>query len=239
LARVQELAVRLLFSGALLERYRTDPGGLLAELHIAERDAQLLPRIDDDAFRAEVRGRRLMLARGLAEVFEKTATHLAGERIRPDEWLGMPFFSLFLASDWFFEPRFGLPHPSGIGPGYEMSSKFFGWLVETYDLASPSGDGELRALAYHDFGLYLLAQRDHAHDAWYGRLAEGIAFQGDLEPGAPVVQIRVDPATRRLKTSIDDTRSPGIGDLDEIATHQQERRRQHEGHRSAKSAPDL
>jgi hypothetical protein len=108
-------------------------------------------------------------------------------------WNGTaPAFDDFLCSPYFFEPGRALPHPTGVGPGYENVSKYFFWLREVMRLDRPEADAELRTAAYVDFAVYLLKEYARPHIPYYDRFKGGVHWRQRADIPSPEILVTED-----------------------------------------------
>ena len=182
LERIQALFIRLLFCQRTLESFERDPDGVLIESGLAPADRALLPDPGGENFRAEARGRKEGVRREIARRFTRTEDVLTSRASDPS--LPRLDFNDFLCSDHFHDPAKSLPHPYGVGPGYESISKHFFWLREAAGLARPGADIELRTAVNSDFALYLMDQISRPCHEFYKRFTGGVYWP--QIPGQPV-----------------------------------------------------
>ncbi len=192
LARVQALYVRLLFCAPTVSAYRDDPGALLARHGLPEEAAALLPDVGSANFAAESRARRGNVEREIAARFPRTVEHLAAQGDAAP-------VAGFLSSDAFYDPGSGLPHPSGVGPGYENTSKFYFWLRGARGLRAPGCDIALRTHLNVEFAIYLLSTLAKGAEPYYRRFEGAVWWPND--PAAPVPVVVVDDRMRLIRVS--------------------------------------
>ncbi len=186
LERLQTLYVRLLFCTRTLEAYRRAPGEILSQFDLPGETARQIPDVDAPQFAAEARGRRELVRREVDRWFTRT-----GER--PGAATEAPPFDEFLSSESFYDPRAGLPHPAGVGPGYEAVSKYFFWLRDHFAIDRPDADIDLRSAIQMDFAQYLMDVTSRPHDPYYDRFTGGVYW-----PERPGTAIPVHLVTDQL-----------------------------------------
>jgi hypothetical protein len=181
LRRMQEFLVRLYFSDELQLRCLENPVELRLDLGIEPRFWSVVPELTRDGFRAECRGRRLLVARDIAGAYPHTIECLVpalaggeGERVAALE--RSDAFTAFLDSEYFWSSRWSLPHPAGLGRGYEVIGKFFNWTLSTFGLREATAPRALRERAYVEFAGHLVALA--AYDAHHclGPARAGVRF---------------------------------------------------------------
>lgn len=192
LRRAQALLVRLYFSDALQRRYLADPERVFAQLGLSPRFRACFPDVGSEAFGAECRGRRILVAREIAARYARTFELLLEELpeagpLRFNHIVASELFCSFIASEHFLGRSRSLPAAAGIGVGYEGVSKFFFWLDETFGLSLPGAPGELRIRAFAEFGRQLVAVSKFSSDAFYAGLARGAFFRMAVEDRCCIV----------------------------------------------------
>ena len=184
LERMQTLFIRLLFCERTLDAYRRDAAEVLAEYGLSPETARQIPDIDAPQFAAEARGRRELVRREVDRWFKRTGERLSGDAAghgaEPHR------FEDFLSSDFFYDPRMGLPHPSGVGPGYEAVSKYFFWLRDRYGIDRPEANLDLRSAIHMDFAQYLMDIKSRPHDPYYDRFTGGVFWPERAGQANPV-----------------------------------------------------
>ena len=182
--RLQALHIKLLFCRHTREAWSKSPETVLDELGLPLDTKNLLVDIGSDQFKAESYGRRIMVERSVSNSFGGTRKYMAQNAAASGDRGADPTFDDFLCSEYFLDPRHGLPHSSGIGPGYENISKYFFWLRTAVGLDRESVDVTLRTHAYSEFAFYLINQFKRPHEPFYDQ------FQGGLywvkAPGTPM-----------------------------------------------------
>lgn len=151
LIAVQTLYIKLLYCEATNAAYRASPAAVLEECGLPPSTATMLPRVESDAHRAEMHGRKLLAARELLLEYPSLFTALVAPPGDAAAVARQPFFSRFLSSADFFDPKRRLPHAFGIGEGYENVSAFFFWARTNLELG-PEG----RQALFEDFGRWLV-----------------------------------------------------------------------------------
>ncbi len=218
LERLQTLFVRLLFCDATLEKYRSDPDGLAAEFGLPHEALGDLPDPDGAQMTAERHGRRTGVMRELKACFTNAMPVL-------EQLTGFDV-EAFLCSDAFYDPGSGLPHPYGVGAGYENSSKFFFWLKGVLTLDAPGVPIQLRTMIYGDFASYLVGQcTDRALD-YYKRFADGVYWRES--PAAPLPLMYMTAERHFFRYEMEEQRAEllrlGAADLDALRPEPSKRR---------------
>lgn len=211
LQAIQELYVRLFFCDLTLEKYRNNPEATLDERGISLAARQALPNVDSENFRAEIHGRRSLIARELSARYPETFAAYFGSKTKPDVLVNSTLFCEFLSSDSFLLPYDSFPHPYGIGLGYENISKFFFW-ARRQNL--PTLHTPLRT----EFSRYLLAQTKHAREVAFQVFKKGIFF----EVSSTITLMLADQRTFQLTGTIpEQLRTAGFIDLNQIQAGEQ------------------
>lgn len=188
LAALQTLFIRMLFCDRTLERLRNDPAAVAAEYGLAAEALSELPDPDSDQMKAERHGRRAFVLTELRRNFQNAWPVLEKH----------PSFRFedFLSSDTFYDPASALPHPYGVGPGYENSSKFFFWARHALALDAArdmsGADGQLRMVLCADFAAYLTGQYQRGAPPFYDRFANGVWWRETPGRELPVFYMDVD-----------------------------------------------
>ncbi len=220
LCALQELAVRLYFSDSLVEELKNNDFD-----KIGADWKKLLPDLKSEFFAVESFGRRVMIARELVRRFKKTFALLAGAEVRADQIVSADFFKEFISSDYFLTPFKSLPHPYGLGAGYENVSKFFFWAQDRYDLRSVKmleRSTQIRSVLYLEFSFHLLSQIKHATEPWYKDLGRGIFFSELPNAKETIVAIDLDFQAKRIASDISKKLlEAGFVNLDSIETFEQ------------------
>lgn len=219
LERQQALFVRLLFCGETLAAYREDADSLLARHGLEPSAKAAFPDVASPAFRAEARGRQSLVRREVEKTFPATRRLLveragrgAGAGAAMAEAPRDPLaIERFLSSDAFYDPRAGLPHPAGVGPGYENASKYFFWFRKANRIAAPGADVELRTMFYCDIAAYLMDLMTRPVHDYFRRFTGGVYW-----PRSPGADLPVHVLTEKLVlVTLNDAaqarRLPGIG----------------------------
>lgn len=182
--RLQALHIRLLFCRRTQSAWRESPETVLEEQGLPPDLKSQFADINSAQFKAESHGRRIVVERSVTNTFQKTQNHLAKRLAASGFAPGVPTFDDFLCSDFFLDPRNGLPHASGVGPGYENISKYFFWLRDVFALGSAGTDITLRTHAYSEFAVYLVNQTARPHDPYFDRFKGGLYWP--RAPGDPM-----------------------------------------------------
>lgn len=177
--RLQTLFVRLLFCDITYERYRADRPALANEFGVDIDALSDLPDPDAPQLIAERHGRKMGVLREVRKTFARAYDLI--------EALPGYSFEDFLCSDAFFDDTSGLPHPYGVGPGYENASKFFFWTRTTLDLDGSAERLHVRLMVNGDFAAYLIDQHNRGAEAYYRRFANGIYWREAASRPRPVI----------------------------------------------------
>ncbi len=181
--RLQTLFVRLLFCDITYERYRTDRPGLARDFGVALAACDQLPAPETPQLLAERHGRKTGVLNEIRKTF--------GQSYRAIEALPDYSFVDFLCSDAFFDDDAGLPHPYGVGPGYENTSKFFFWVRSTLNLDGAASDDadrrHTRLMLNGDLAAYLIDQHARGAHDYYRRFANGIYWRESPAAARPVI----------------------------------------------------
>ena len=173
-ARLQRLYVELLFCEHLRQHWIKDQHAVLEKYMLPPESLNILPDIGSNEFTNECIGRRTLISRELQPKFSKTLESAYGiESIR--DFGSSDVFQKFLESPHFLTIEHSLPHPYGIGKGYENSSKFFLWLRDV-NLANRQ---QLRLQLHQDFSVHLIRQSPHCLAYPLIRSRKGVLFRAD------------------------------------------------------------
>jgi len=219
--RLQNLFVRLLFCDVTYERYRADRPGLARDYNIDPDALTDLPDPDAPQLVAERHGRKAGVMGEIRKTFAQSYALIEG----------FPEYSFrdFLCSDTFFDDAAGLPHPSGVGPGYESASKFFFWARRTLNLAALAADAppkhlHARLMLNGDFAAYLIDQYNRGADTYYRRFANGIYWRESPARPRPVILMTAQLDVYRI---VDDKQYRDMmaeaADLDDLRAEPQSR----------------
>ncbi|MEE8445816.1 MAG: hypothetical protein V3S44_10730 [Alphaproteobacteria bacterium] len=205
--KLQALHINLLFCRPTRQGWADDPDAVLAAFGLEPADRELIADITTEQFQAEAHGRRAVVERGIGRCFESTLARLA-------ERAAGPGFDEFLCSEYFLDPRHGLPHRSGVGPGYENISKWFFWLRHTCALDRPGADIALRTDAYAEFAVWLIDEYKRPHDPFYDQFQGGLFWPRSPGEALPVMLLTED----YMQVTVTDARTadqlPEIGLID-------------------------
>lgn len=219
LERLQALFVRLLFCQRTIDAFTEDPPAVLREHGLPASTQRMLPDPRDENFIAEIHGRRTGVIREVSTRFERTVAFFDELRRAPQAAIQPLSFNEFLSSDYFLDAGKSLPHPHGVGPGYESISKFYFWLRNTYGTDRPDAHEPLRTAVNIDFGLYLIYLRSRPCHPYYDRFKGGVCWL--KTPGQPApLQLLTEEmvfATVENPAKIQEILRVGIVDLDTVA----------------------
>ncbi|NOU30706.1 MAG: hypothetical protein HOO96_22630 [Polyangiaceae bacterium] len=151
LIAVQTLYIKLLYCEATNAAYRASPTAVLDDCGLPASTATMLPRVESENHRAEMHGRRLLAARELLLEYPTLFATVVGADCDAAMVARQPFFSRFLSSADFFDPKRRLPHAFGIGEGYENVSAFFFWARANLEM-----DPQAKQALFEDFGRWLV-----------------------------------------------------------------------------------
>lgn len=181
---LQSLHIRLLFCRHTRAAWRDSPERVLKDMGLPAETKTQFADIASDQFKAESHGRRVVVERSVAQFFKETQNCLAQRTASTGFTASIPTFDDFLCSDYFLDPRNGLPHASGVGSGYENISKYFFWLRHAFALARAGADIDLRTHAYSEFAIYLVNQVNRPHEPYYDQFKGGLYWP--KVPGEPM-----------------------------------------------------
>lgn len=216
--QMQALHVYLLFCERTRAAWREAPEKVLAAFNLPADAGQLFADIESAQFIAESHGRRVGVERAAGRWFPKTHELLEQRRKETGSTPPGHDFDDFLCSDFFLDPRQGIPHTSGIGAGYEAASKYFFWLRAAFGMTRPETDVELRTTAYTEFAFYLINQYRQPHDGWYDRFKGGTYWQQVPGQEIPVLLLSDKFVIFTLNNREIITQLPNIGlvDIDDL-----------------------
>lgn len=224
LEALQTLLIELMFSAPTLRAFQDDPARTLDQYGLPAEAERLLPDPHSKNFLAEARGRRVVVEREISARFERTVAFFEDRSRQPGPDTGPLAFDEFLATDYFLGTRHALPHPAGVGPGYENVSKFYFWIRDRYGLDRPGANIALRQSVYADFALYLLYLRKRPCHPYYDRFKGGACWP--RVPGQPVpMMVLTDDqvlATVSNPAKAEEILRVGIVDLDKVIPEQWE-----------------
>lgn len=188
--RLQTLFVRLLFCDHTYERYCADQSSLANEFGVDIDALSDLPDPGTPQLIAERHGRKMGVLGEVRKTFARGYGLIAA--------LPGYHFEDFLCSDAFFDDTSGLPHPHGVGPGYENASKFFFWSRNTLDLNGSSERQHARLMLNGDFAAYLIGQRNRGAEGYFQRFADGAYWREDTSRPLPVILMTTQLAVYRI-----------------------------------------
>lgn len=216
--QIQRLYVRLLFCKQYRVRYASDPDRVLQKFGLTSAYRSFMPNVSTDSFLAEVNGRRIGVAREVFDQFRRTLPLLDPHITNVTSLAVSELFSDFLSSDYFFQAENSLPHPYGIGRGYENVSKFALWIKHSRHVSSSNGDPSLRRSLYTDFGSYLVLHSRHSSEVFFSRFSSG-AYWNEIHD-SPASLLILTPYFRLVRVSSESATEKvvamGIVDLDTI-----------------------
>lgn len=181
--KMQELTIRLFFDASLQEQVVSDKDKLLDNHDIPISYKKYLFDVSSESFVAESFGRRSLIARELKKRFEKFfSLTLAKKDPSLSDIVNCRVFCEFVASDCFFSNRMAFPHYTGIGPGYENSSKFFLFCLARYE-SNPSLaiSREMLLELYSGMANHLLFQSKFCNSDFFRYFSHGVRFDLDDE----------------------------------------------------------
>ncbi|MAI49602.1 MAG: hypothetical protein CMM16_03420 [Rhodospirillaceae bacterium] len=209
-ARLQSLYVHLLFCDKTYERYVENPEELAKAYRIDNDALSALPEAAAPQLLAERHGRRAGVLIEVKRVF--------GQSYSMIEALPEFTFSNFLSSKAFFDDASGLPHPYGVGPGYENASKFYFWARENLRLAGESRRLHLHSMMNGDFAANLIDQYSKGAEPYYRRFSRGIYWRETNDAALPVIFMTPERHVFRIADAgkLEQVLSAGAIDLDDL-----------------------
>jgi hypothetical protein len=209
--KLQALHIKLLFCPTTQEKWLTEASKVLDAFGLPSNMQDRIPDITTDQFKAESIGRRTLVERSIGKAFPETKLHL---ETSPDS----PPFNDFICSDEFFDPKSGLPHSSGVGPGYENISKYFFWLKQETKLNSADCDLDLRNKVYTEFATWLINEFNRPHDPYYDQFEGGLYWVQNPNENKPVILLSDEYVLYTLNDPKTINQLPQIGltDLDGV-----------------------
>lgn len=126
------------------------------------------------AFRSEVRGRRFLIAKEIFSRFPFSLKLIDPKISNPKSFCETTLFSNFIDSLYFLTTRYSLPHPDGLGRGYENVSKFYFYLVFTSEFNS-----NIRESIRNEFSKHLLDQTYSSNDKFFRSFKNGIFWKSE------------------------------------------------------------
>ncbi len=202
LVAIQRLHIRLLYCQRTVDSYTRDPDSLLRAMNLDAHWRKLLPDTTCVGHITEMRGRRIQAVTDLNRTFRATFDRIVGHRATVVAVADSAWFRDYLSSEQFFDPAWSLPHPTGIGRGYEGTSRFFFWLRIYFGLREPSCNPMLRDDVYLDFASELDALQATAVDPLWEWLKHGFYWQS--HPGS-MAQVRGLTSNRQVFTVYNST----------------------------------
>lgn len=178
-ARIQDLYVRILFCDKTFERFRDDGKALAREYGIDEDTLSALPAADAPQLIAERRGRQIGVMNEVKKTFARSFDLI--------DALDDFAFATFLGSDEFFGDVSGLPHPYGVGPGYDNASKFYFWARSHLALGGTPQRLQVRSMMNGDFAANLIDHQMRGADPYYDRFAHGIYWRETGDAKMPAI----------------------------------------------------
>lgn len=211
LEKQQNLFVRLLFCDDTLARYKDDPQSVAKAFGLDTDVIDTLPDPDGRQMRAERHGRKMAV---LSEIRRNYPNGYPALETRDDFTI-----ERFLSSDEFYDPAAALPHPYGVGQGYENSSKFFFWVRRVLGLDDPGVDPQLRLMVFGDFASYLVGQASGGAHDYYRRFGQGVFWRET--PGTDLPLLYMTAERHFFRYTLDAQRAEldrqGSADLDALA----------------------
>lgn len=179
--RLQTLMVRLLFCDMTFEKYRRDPAAAAAAFGLGPQSLALLPAADTPQLLAERHGRKMGVLGEVKKIF--------GQAYPLIDAIPEYRFEDFLCDDAFFDASSGLPHPYGVGPGYENASKFFFWVRKRLDFTRTSTRINAGLTMKGDFSAYLINLHNRGSHDYYRRFQHGIYWHEFPDRPLPVIMM--------------------------------------------------
>lgn len=221
---LQELTVRLYFSDEEQQAWQTHRRSAIARLDLSSRTSQLVPTVGSAAFEAESFGRRFLIAMEIALRYPNTLNALIGSSA-PKVVVESQPFRRFLGSDYFLTAKRGLPHPNGVGAGYEAVTKFFFWLRDSYALHPDTSNQTLRCLAFAELGAHVVGFAQSMRLPIYDAARRGVYFTIIDGGETNAVAVWRDSSVKFVNLAqVEHPREAGLQDLDDldqfVAEHQ-------------------
>ncbi|WP_126014653.1 hypothetical protein [Sphingomonas sp. ABOLH] len=176
--RLQQAYVHLLFSAELRRRWATEPAVVAKEFGLKEDEVRLIPDVSSTAFQAESYGRSSLIAREVGRRFPRVARRLCDNSAELN-LANTAIFTRFLESKNFLSPGFSMPHPYGIGKGYEAVSKFYIWM-RGFCRERPDENAALINDLNIDFATHLLNQSACSSTYPLALSRNGISYRDSL-----------------------------------------------------------
>lgn len=209
-ARLQNLYVRILFCDETFERFRDDGPALAGEYGLDSAALAALPQPEAPQLLAERRGRQIGVKIEVQKTFAQSYEMI--------ETLDGFDFARFLSSEAFFGDASGLPHPFGVGPGYDNASKFYFWARDNLSLDGTPQRLQVRSMMNGDFAANLIDHHERGADPYYRRFAKGIYWRESGRAALPVIFMTPERHVFRIADDAQyaKMRSTGAIDLDNL-----------------------
>jgi hypothetical protein len=180
LANAARLYARLLYCGETRGLFTKTPRQVLRDFQLPQRWQALMPAPQSSGFLAEVHGRKVLAYQELQGIYATSLQHLTAN----EKGLHGPWLEAFLSSPEFFEPKWSLPHPTGVGRAHEGGTRFFFWARRHFDLPHDLTHSAFREDLYLDFVAYADNLAFSSSLQYFQRLRRGFCWQG-RPPAAP------------------------------------------------------
>jgi hypothetical protein len=197
-------SLRLLFYLETQKNWLTESVAVLDTFGLPPEMQNRFPDITTDQFKAESLGRRTLVERSIDKTFPEIQQHL-GTRS------GGPTFDDFIFSEKNFDPESGLPHTSGVGPGYENISKYFFWIKQELELAHAGCDIDLRNKVYIEFTTCLINGYNRPYYPYYDLFEGGLYSAQNPKEDTPVILLSDQFILYTLYNSNTNKQLPQIG----------------------------
>jgi hypothetical protein len=169
---LQKLSIQLFFSSSLREEYKKDVQKLLNNKGIPLKYKDFLPNIEEASFFSESYGRKFLITR---EIFKRYKNffkvYFKKENILINDVVGSKLLDDYFKSEIFFGHKIAFPHYSGLGKGYENSSKFFFFLVDSF-----REEDNLMIEAFTSIACHLNYQASFSNILFFKNFEKGVIF---------------------------------------------------------------
>ena len=179
--KLQELSIRIFFDTNLQKMLVKNPEQILEAYEISKQNMKFLPNPLCKKFIAESSGRRSLIAREINKRFSGFFKLILGRQMsNVNDVAQTQIFNEFISSDFFFTNAKSFPHYTGVGKGYENSSKFFLFCVNLYNAKESSHNKTLHLLElYTGIAAHLNFQSQFCKSIFFNNFAQGVFFTID------------------------------------------------------------
>ena len=169
---LQRLSIQIFFSTNLKDEYERDAKKLLKRKSIPFRYNDYLPNVKDQSFVSESYGRRFLITREVFKRFKSLfSLYLKKEDIQISDVINSSLLNEYFESDYFFGCERSFPHYTGLGKGYENSSKFFFFIIDKF-----KDNFEFLLEAYTAISLHINFQATFSDVLFYEGFKKGVFF---------------------------------------------------------------